>query len=453
MWLFFSLAVLARLLFFYVLLMQSDQKSVMPIPHLDGYYEIAENLLLGNGFSHAVQPPFIPGSVRTPFYPLFLAAFVLIFKNYYIALFAQIILGGLIPLLAYRISLQLLPAWKRTANSIALLLAFEPLNILLATILISETLFTVLLLAGVTFFLDYIQEQKMATLAYATGFFAFATLTRPTIQFLPFLLIGIVFLLLKRSRQAGLHSLIMGGIFFLIIAPWCIRNLIRFGNPSLSVQYASVPFGYLIPSVLAAEKHIGFEQAKREFYIGEGNITSVEDITLTNAEEYKKRIFPIIREHPMGILKSVITTFLTFFSHDGYMDVLQQLKISPSLQMDRPALTLFLESPVKTLNFIVPLLTSPILFVIFGRIAWILISLCFFYGAFRYIKIPEYRTRGIFISLLIAYFALTTIAVGLAVNARFRMPVDALILIFAVYGAYGIGSKAKVLLNKAEKTD
>lgn len=440
----FLCAVFIRTLFASTASLQSDGEFLAAFNRLDGYYEIAENLLAGNGFSLSDTPPIVPDSVRMPLYPLFLAGLVFIFKSYYAVLVGQIILGSSIALLAYRIAFQIL-ARERFATIVALLLVLEPLSIYFSLTLISETFFTALFLAGITLFLDYWKNQHGRVLAYATGLLALATLVRPTTQFLPLLLILAVFFLAKgRAALAFRHSLIIAGVFLLVLTPWSIRNFMRFGNPALSVQYASVPYAYLIPSVLALEKNIGFEEAKQQFYDGEGGIGSIGDINLANAPFYKKRTAEILKEHPVGLLKSVGVTFLTFFTHDGYRDILRRFGLEPSIQLERPAFILLLESPQKARDFVRPLLASPALFVILGRIVWVLITLSFIAGAIHYLRSSENRAKGIFILLVILYFVLTTVAVGLSVNARFRFPVNALILIFAAYGAATLLPKQRI---------
>src|SRR3989344_3477241 len=118
LWRIFLLAVVVRVLFFAVSYYVSDKEFASVFPRYDGYYEIAENLLAGNGFSREIQSPFLPDSVRTPLYPLFIAGLVYVFKSYYAVLVAQILLASLIPLLAYRIALQLLPQQKRVADTV-----------------------------------------------------------------------------------------------------------------------------------------------------------------------------------------------------------------------------------------------------------------------------------------------------------------------------------------------
>ncbi len=440
----FFIAVLVRVLFFVAAYTATDQSSPSVMPYLDGYYEIAQNLLAGNGFSKEIHPPFVPDSVRTPLYPLFIAGLVFVFESYYAVLIAQILFASLIPLLAYRIARQLLPGRERLANIVALILVFEPLTVHLSVTLMSEAFFSVLFLGGITFFLDYMSEQRKHLLVYTAVLLALATLARPTIQFLPLLCIAVIFFIYRKDILTAIgHSCIVVGVFLLILAPWSARNFVRFGNPALSVQYASVPYDYLVPSTIALERHIGFLEAQQEFNAREGLRNGVGDIDLANASEYKKRIMPLLLAHPIGLVKSVAVTALTFFTHDGYMDVVYRLGVTPIIPLEHPAFTMLWESPAKAFAFITPFLKSPVLFVIVGRVLWMLISLFFIIGVLYYLRPKENRAKGIFILLLIAYFVLTTVAVGLAVNARFRVPVNALILTFAVYGAVWIAENIR----------
>lgn len=441
----FFCAFIIRLLFLSVAVMGTNGGVGEEIPRFDGYYNIAENILAGNGFSQSTVSPFIPDSIRTPLYPLFLAGLLFIFKNYAGVIFVQIIVASAIPLLAYRIAKQLL-ANTRLATVVAVVLVFEPLAVNLASTVQVETFFTALLLGGLMLFLEYEKERKLRTLAYASGLLALATLARPTVQYLPFLLIAFIFFRLRGNwNRALVHSLAMVIVFYSLSAPWLIRNYLQFGNPALSVQSVSVPYGFLIPSAMALEARRGFTAVQQEFFQGIGNLKDYNDITLANSREYKKRIPAFLLAHPVGLVKSIGMTFLTFFTHDGHLDLLTRLHLDPAVRLERPVFALLFESPAKVVALAAPLLASPTLFILLGRIAWICISLCFIIGAAQYLKKPEQRAKGIFILLIIFYFALTTIAVGFSVNARFRFPVNALILSFAVYGAASIMPKRMYL--------
>lgn len=449
----FLLALTVRVLFFSLAAVSSNGTETELIPRYDGYIDIAENIRAGNGFTQDSAPPFIPDSIRTPLYPLFLAGLVVVSGNHIAVIMVQMFLASFVPLLAYRITRQLLFD-TRFATLVGIFLAVEPLTVHLSSTFQVETFFTLLLLGGLTVFLDYWREPNPRTLLYATAFLALATLARPTILYLPILLVAAIFFIFKKNLRASIqHTLIMLGVFLVILLPWSIRNYKTFGNPALSVQSVSVPYAFLVPSAIALENKEGFSKAQDEFNHGIGNIKDVEDITLANAKEYKKRLPGLLLAHPVGLMLSVGVTMLTFFTHDGYLDVLARLHLDPTLRLERPAFTLLFESPKEALSLIASLAKSPALLIIVGRIFWTAVALCFIIGAMRLLKMQEHRAKVVFLLLIVAYFVLTTVAVGLAVNARFRVPVNAFILIFSVYGASGFLLSLQALARKYKRTD
>lgn len=419
LWWIFLLAVAVRGLFAFIIYAQSDGSFLTPFHGFDGYYEISQNLLAGNGFSPLTTPPFLPDAERTPLYPLFMATLVSVFRSYYAVLIAQILLGGLIPLLAYRIALQMFTN-ERIATIVALILALEPLTIYLSTILVSETLFTVLFLASVTLFFDYLKEPRGRLLAYATGLLALATLARPTTEYLPLLfLLAICWTLRREWRRAVRHSLVVSVVFLLLLSPWLVHNLLFLHRAVLTTQQETIFSAYFIPSVIALEEHRSFDDTRQH------PDTENENGTIA-----------FFAAHPVGVLQSIGMTAFSFFTHDGYADILGRLGYASTPRLERPLFLQFVDSPRKTVAAVSPLLASPAFFVIVGRIFWVLISLCFFYGTVHYLRTQKDRARGIIALLVIFYFVLTTAIVGFGVNARYRVPVNAFILTFAVYGLY-----------------
>ncbi len=435
----FLCSFFVHVLFASVAFSQSNGTFINAFYGFDGYYEISKNLLAGHGFSKVETPPFVPSDERTPLYPLGMAILVSVFKNYYAVILAQIILSSvIIPFLAYRITMQIL-ARERIATMVALILAFEPLAVHLATKVVSETLFTALFLASVTLLFDYLKEARGKTLVYAGGMLALATLVRPTVQYLPLLFILAVFWTSRKQiGRAARHSLVFCAVFLLVLSPWVIRNFLVFHRAALNVQQTSVLYAYFIPSVIAIEQHTEFSKTQHQFFRGDGNITDPDDITLENASYYNKRAIKLLASHPIGIFKSIGMTMFTFFTHDGYWDILRRFNYVEDFRIDRPLFMLFLESPREAIAVVRPLLASPALFVMLGRLVWMLIAASFIGGAILYLRTSKERAKGIVALLVVFYFAATTIIVGLGVNARYRVPVNALILTFAVYGAYGL---------------
>lgn len=438
------LALFVRVFFFSLAAVSSDGNTEKMLPHFDGYYEIAENLLAGRGFSQDTTPPFAPTYERTPLYPFFIAGLAFFFKSYYAALIAQILLGSVLPLLGYRIALQLLGD-ARGALFVALALALEPFTIFLATTMVSETLFAFLFLASITLFLDYLHEGRAHTLAQAGLFLGLATLTRPTTQYLVLVFVVIIVWIVRKDRaRAVRHSLIVATAFFFVISPWLLRNFLLARIVALTTQPASILYSHFTPSVIALEQNIGFEDARQKFFAEEQSHGAGKEVTPANASYYKNRAMTLLAPHPVGILKSIGMTAFTFFTHDGYWDVVQRVGYASDLRFERPFFIQLLQSPSHMLALLRPLLSGPVLLVIAGRLVWTLIALSFVWGAIHYLRTEQNRAKGILALLIIIYFVLTTAIVGFGVNARYRMPVNALILSFAVYGATTLLPKRRI---------
>jgi hypothetical protein len=64
---------------------------------------------------------------------------------------------------------------------------------------------------------------------------------------------------------------------------------------------------------------------------------------------------------------------------------------------------------------------------------WLAIAAAAFLGAFLYV-LRERSARALFLILLVAYFALTSIIAAFGTNPRYRLPVDPIILVLAATG-------------------
>ena len=157
--------------------------------------------------------PFLPTAARAPLYPLLIAA---LWWNVAPPIFSvqivQVGLGATVCVLTYWIALSLTN--YRTALFAGLITALAPLSSFMTAAIMSETLFTFLLILGIWFW-----SRKRGFLAGLI--FGAAALTRPIV--LPFvILIALSAAILKFNR--GIHARIALGAF-LIIVPWTVRNL------------------------------------------------------------------------------------------------------------------------------------------------------------------------------------------------------------------------------------
>ncbi len=399
----------------------------------DGYYEIANNLLDGNGFSRSIQPPYVPDSVRMPLYPLIIAAIVTIFGSYKALFIIQTILGSISAVLAWLIARRFVGAG--ISLFVGLATALEPYTAYFTGTILTETIFTTIFLGAVCVFLKYLSDRNLIMLACTTFLLGIATLIRPTTQYVPLIVLAIA--LWNSSfdfrRFFFVEAPIVLGIFLLVLSPWIIRNYKTFGSIGLVVQPVSTLFVFLVPSTIALEKGISYEEAATQF-LDQERLGSIEEINLGNAHEYKPRALAELKKHPVGLVKSIFVTGITFLTHDGYASMLSNRGYSISFA--HPPLSELIRHPGDALRFFADLMRGPEALVVLGRIFWILTTILAVTGAFVFWMKKGLTPQLLLIVGLIAYFAATTILIGLAVNARFRVPVNPFIFMFAGY-AFG----------------
>lgn len=109
------------------------------------YTKVAHNIATGNGI---VQESGVPNFYRLPGYPLFLAASYRLFgDDDYSALFIQIILASLIPVLIFILSLILFPGYVRCAQYAGFIAAVHFGLVYYSGLVATEALFLLFLLA------------------------------------------------------------------------------------------------------------------------------------------------------------------------------------------------------------------------------------------------------------------------------------------------------------------
>ena len=182
-----------------------------------GVYSREPTFFVGNA-------PERPDAVRSPLYPLFLTLFLddpVETGDLLNVLIAQAFLGAATALLTFRVFLGLLgPRWSFAAG---MLVALSPRLASTNTYLLTETLFTFLLIASLGL---VARAHRMRSGSWAAGGgigFALAALTRPVLQY-AFLPVAAVWAwLLPRGRRALLPTVFLLG-FVIAFAPWPIRN-------------------------------------------------------------------------------------------------------------------------------------------------------------------------------------------------------------------------------------
>lgn len=237
----FLTALAARVVFYFVVKTRHPEMWSAQEIHINGWLEIAQNLVSGRGYSQKLLLTYFPTdhlpatAARGPVPVLFLALMLLIFNGYqlYPFFFCSWALSACNAVLLYFLAQKVFEC-KKMALATALCYSFYLPEMFISTAYAaaSESLFTLLLLG---YFLMAIRsvETKCLTGAFAAGgLLGLAWLCRPVVLFFPLLYMG---WRLKEDRSKAVLAI---GTFLaalsLCLAPWAIRNQMVFHKPVLS---------------------------------------------------------------------------------------------------------------------------------------------------------------------------------------------------------------------------
>jgi len=169
-------------------------------------------------------------SYRTPGYPVFItmifkSAEILNLKFYSALMISQIILGSITVWLTYLLGKIILS--KSMAFFSALLTAISPHLISLGNYILTETLFTFLLILSVYIFMHFYKRCSLLIAICSGVGFGFAYLVNPVMLFTPIIL---VIMICASSQSPIKKKHLMSAIYFLlafllIVVMWHVRNL------------------------------------------------------------------------------------------------------------------------------------------------------------------------------------------------------------------------------------
>jgi hypothetical protein len=279
------LAVLTRLAFILLPNTPLGTKAVESIGDSREYVALAENLAHHQTFSRDSAPPLRPELFRTPAYPLLLAPAFIVHRwpqrplsdstsFIVLALLVQLLLALATIWLTRKLALELGLAPKPAALA-ALLVALSPNLAFLSSKLISETLFTPLLLICLILLNRYRLAGRIADLVAAGACSGLLILTRPIATFFPILLAA--YMLVHRSsftvlRSSGVrignsilvirNCALLLACASIVVAPWVIRNGVKTSRFIISTASEHNIYLYDAATVLASEKGITIPQAR-----------------------------------------------------------------------------------------------------------------------------------------------------------------------------------------------
>ena len=447
----FAFAVVVHLAFFLFYLNARNGDFIATIRGADGYFEISENLINGNGYSDDQGPPYTPNSIRPPAWILLMALIAWVFGSYVPVFALQLIMASFVPVLGMHLASRIIS--RPYLPIIGVLLALEPAALFSSTMVVSETSFSFFFLVFLFFLFRYFDKETTRDIVCSGLFLGLAILVKPTVQFFPILIPAALLFIYKNKLSSTLfkHLVYFILVSMLIIIPWIYRNYKTFGVFGLTSQPAYNLYTVLVPTVLSLDKGTNYESehhAVQQLVDSRGG-----GVTLENSDYYTKEALSILIQHKTAFLKSIGISVVTFFTHDHMLTVLGYGGATIPNFLDKPALILLFTNPVLLAKHIVAYGSSPGIFVLLGRLFWIVTTILFFAGAWFYLRREKFSPFAYTALLMVAYFVLMTAANGFGMNGRFRIPVNVFIFTFALYGAsVAWRSTIKKLFSQHEKT-
>jgi 4-amino-4-deoxy-L-arabinose transferase-like glycosyltransferase len=203
-------------------------------PDSQGYYQIAGNIVDAGSFSQSVAEPLKPDHSRTPVYPLFLSVFRLLGLSAPVAVFFQVLLSCVTCIITFYLSYEL-TGIKSAALVAAIIVAADIPSIALANSLLTETLFTLLLVLSVFFIILFIKKNGYASLCSGAILLGLAVLCRPIAILLPLVFVIVLFVGWRMKMNKFLLPVcILCVCCITVVSVWILRNKLVFDSYFLS---------------------------------------------------------------------------------------------------------------------------------------------------------------------------------------------------------------------------
>ncbi len=384
----------------------------------------AYNLLGVNIAQHGYYTPNggEPGLSRAPGYPVYLAAVYKLFGvKPAIALFLQIVLSGLIPIFLY-MNTELLFS-KRVARIASVLSIVEPVSIIYANMLLSETLFVVFLLLSTYFFIKSLKNKNTTALLMSAITAGIGAYFRPVILYLPlayaFMYISVSWLSFKDRIKYALGIVLITG---LTVLPWITRNYIvdRYKG-FCSIQDINLYY-WRAAGVISDMEHLPLREVQ-------DRLKQAVPSGLSLANEYQflrdKAVSVIIR-HPYSYLKVMLKGSINMLLSPERYAVFKLADIKPRFlgimwqgHSIHQALNMLMSDPVIVSSVVMYQLLFTIIIGLLIAIGMLIIA-------------GEGFIKELLIMLfIIAYFV--AVSAGPEAEPRFRLPVLPYMLIIAAF--------------------
>jgi hypothetical protein len=412
----------------------------------------ALGLFKHGGFVHP-DTPNLPEIFRTPGYPTFLAATILLGGERFfdVAVPIQIVLLFAIGMIAYRVTEDWLPGYGIAALTLTV---FNPNSLGTAHIIQSETLYAlgVALLGWAV--LAYCRQPSIGRGALAGLALGASCLIRPDAQFLVVLLpLGLVVLGALPGAAIGWGRRLAAAAVCLVVsvavvAPWAYRNAqigygFRLTTAASASYYIWDSAGQIEMMANGVSQQIaGNRMRTRQAAFVKAQGPAWQELSKNRRDEllFAEGVRTLLSYPPQAIGRTVLDATLQFFAAGGagnLMNILGYAKFNPYEAMGKRGHSSYLAAWRDALGSA----AWPAMAITLTAIAFVVVlRLLGLAGIVTLARRRQWRLLAVILGA-IAYFAMVIPFYG---NSRFRVPVEYLLVLLALAGVDGLRRRRKV---------
>ncbi len=402
----------------------------------NGYWNIAYNLKQYGVFSQSADIPLELDYYRTPLYPIFIFLSELVGPEGFSIIFFQIIVAVLTCYFTYRIAKEITNS-NFISSVAAIIVAIDVPSIVMSNLVLTETLFTFLLITCIYYFIRYLKTERTRTLILAAILCGAAILCRPIGFFLPFFLSLIMMFHFRNKLRTGfLKTGILLSLVIMSISPWLIRNKITFNHYFLSVIREHDMQNYQAAAIYAEVNNRSLAESQsilrwktfKEFK-GDAHAQPYEYAKYIESEAMK-----IAFQNPGLLIKHQAVQFVHFFLKPcrSYLD-LQLGNWGKGFNA--------IPKNVSIFDYLFKHTSKLTISIVFFQLAILLISYITLIFGVLYFKINKHLLYLLLVGLIIFCFANLTLPE--VTESRFRVPVVPYIAILSASGIYFLKEKFK----------
>ena len=395
------------------------------------YIRIAQNITAYGEYSQGQfgEQSFIPDALRTPGYPLTIILCNFLGINLTGLLILQLFVGALTCSIVARVAFMITRR-KSLAVLSGLLLALNIPSIFFTTNVMTESIFTLLLLIGIARFIRWLQQGSMLQLFISALLIGVSMLFRPIALYLPLALVVLVLCHKGGFQNLWRPALITLAIPYMLISPWVMRNNAVFGKPFVSTVSDINLLFHTGSNIRAIKENRSLSKVQEEYHAISGSQYDWQDpgATVKWDEFARREAVGIIASNPVIFAQNYSGSFFYFFTKPlrSYIDV-QLGYVSgygsiASVTQDRFH-SLISKAVSNTSKLTLVLVVVQLLMMV-------LVTTC----AFRamVVMIRTHRTIVLLLVGVILYFAV--ISSLTEVDARMRVPVEPYLSLLAAFG-------------------